>query len=182
VEALRRDWNSFLLQGEKLTGTANSDSHDKTQQVALPRNMVAVMDDAVATFDVDAFCASIKAGNLYGTTGPLLEVTLSGTPMGGLHSGSSGTLQVRVMTADWIDAGTLTVLVNGKAVHEGPVPEDGRLSLDLDFNQDAYVLMEVVGEPGEDYKVVYPGFIPYAFSNPIYVDADGDGTWTPPGL
>ena len=25
-------------------------------------------------------------------------------------------------------------------------------------------------------------FVPFAFSNPIFVDADGDGRWTPPGL
>lgn len=182
VEALRRDWTSFLLQGERLTGTANSDSHGKRQQVALPRNMVAVPDDRIEAFDVDAFCAAIKTGNVYGTTGPLLEVSLSDTPMGGMHTGETGALKVRVQTADWIDAGTLRVYVNGDTVYEGPVSEDGHFTTELDFDRDAFVLLDVEGEAGEDYRSVYPGFIPYAFSNPIYVDADGDGAWTAPGL
>lgn len=182
IEALRRDWTSFLLQGERLTGTANSDSHGKRQQVALPRNMVAVEDDRIEAFDVDAFCAAIKAGNLYGTTGPLLEVTLSGTPMGGMHTGGTGSLEVRVKTATWIDARTLRVVVDGETLHEGPVPEDGRFMTELSFEADALVLVDVEGEAGDGYRAVYPGFIPYAFSNPIYIDADGDGVWTAPGL
>lgn len=182
IEALRQDWTSFLLQGERLTGTANSDSHGKRQQVALPRNMVAVADDRIEAFDVDAFCASIKAGNVYGTTGPQLEVSLSGTPMGGTHTGETSVLEVRVRTADWIDARTLTVTVNGETVHEGPVPEDGVFTSELAFDRDAFVLVDVEGEAGEDYRAVYPGFVPYAFSNPIRVDADGDGAWTAPGL
>ena len=27
-----------------------------------------------------------------------------------------------------------------------------------------------------------PGFSPFAFTNPIFVDADEDGQWTAPGL
>lgn len=182
VEAMLLDWRSLMLQGERLTGTANSDSHGKTQQVALPRNMVAVPDDSIAGFSVADFCAAIRDGNVYGTTGPLLQVALSGVPMGGTHAGPAATLDVRVLKPDWIDARALRVFVNGALVHEGPTPEDGHFTLDLAFDRDAFVLVDVTGEPGDDYRAVYPGFIPYAFSNPIWVDADADGAWTPPGL
>jgi hypothetical protein len=182
VTAVRRDWTSLLLQGIRLTGTANSDSHNKTQQVALPRNMIAMRNDRIEAFDVKEFTESIKAGNLYGTTGPLLEVSLSDTPMGGLYSGTAGRLNVRVMTADWIDADEIRVFVNDRQVDEAIIPEDGLYSIDLEFDRDAFVLVEVEGRPGSAYQAVYPGFIPYAFTNPIFVDADGDGVWTAPGL
>lgn len=182
VEATQRDWVSLLRQGIRLTGTANSDSHDKRQQVALPRNMVAVADDRIAAFDVREFSDAIRRGRLYGTSGPLLEVALSGTPLGGTHSGAKARLEVKVMTADWIDAGTLRVFVNGEVAREAKVPEDGRFAEDLEFAQDAFVRVEVEGAAGEDYATVYPGFVPYAFTNPIWVDADGDGAWSPPGL
>jgi hypothetical protein len=39
----------------------------------------------------------------------------------------------------------------------------------------------VEGEAGEEYASILPGHIPFAFTNPIYVDADGDGEWTPIG-
>ena len=38
--AVRQDWFSLLNQGIKMAASANSDSHNKWQQVALPRNMV----------------------------------------------------------------------------------------------------------------------------------------------
>ena len=39
--------------------------------------------------------------------------------------------------------------------------------------------VEVHGEPGELYRLLAPGYQPFAFTNPIFVDADGDGEWTP---
>ena len=41
--------------------------------------------------------------------------------------------------------------------------------------------IEVEGPVGPLYAVVAPGFRPFAFTNPIFVDADGDGRWTAPG-
>ena len=52
----------------------------------------------------------------------------------------------------------------------------------MSFKKDSFVTIEAIGEAGEIYQAVYPGFFPYAYSNPIYIDADGDGAWTPPGL
>jgi hypothetical protein len=44
------------------------------------------------------------------------------------------------------------------------------------------VTVEVEGSAGADFAAVYTGFTPMAFSNPIWVDADGNGEWTAPGL
>ncbi len=182
VEATLRDWISLLLQGIRLTGTANSDSHDKRQQVALPRNMVAVADDRIEAFDLRAFTDSLRQGRVYGTSGPLLDVALSGVPLGGTHRGREGRLEVRVRKASWVDASEVRVFVNRELVHRGEVPAEGQVIVPLQFERDAFVRLEVEGKPGEDYRAVYPGYIPYAFTNPIRVDADGDGSWTPPGL
>jgi hypothetical protein len=54
--------------------------------------------------------------------------------------------------------------------------------VDLQFEADAFVTVEVLGHPSGAFEAVLPGFDPIAFCNPIYVDADGDGVWTPPGL
>ncbi len=182
VAATRRDWISFLRQGVRLAGTANSDSHGKHQQVALPRNMVAMADDGIAAFDTREFAAAIKAGRLYGTTGPLLDVDLSGAAIGGTYRGREGRLSVHVRAADWIGADRLRVFVNGEPAYEIEVPADGKVATDLAFPQDSFVHVEVEAVASEDYAAVYPGFTPFAFSNPIYVDADGDGVWTAPGL
>jgi len=182
VAALRLDWFSLLKQGEHITGTANSDSHGKTQQVALPRTMVAMADDRLSAFDEGAFGLAIQAGNVYGTTGPQLDFSLSGTEMGGTFQGPIATLSGHVRTPDWIDARLLNVQVNGETLHKIVLEADGAFSIKLAFAKDSFVTLEVLGDASEGYSAVYAGFTPYAFSNPIYVDADQDGTWTPPGL
>jgi hypothetical protein len=43
-------------------------------------------------------------------------------------------------------------------------------------------VVEVSGSPDARYRAVLPDFVPLAFSNPIWIDADDDGRWQPPGL
>lgn len=180
--ALRRDWLSLVSQGEKIVATANSDSHTASQQVGLPRNMIAVEEDTIAAFDEATFVSAVQQGRLYGTTGPMLEVTLGDNGLGEMVAGGSAELTVKVSSAPWIDASTLTISVNGKALRDFPVENGEAVAFKLGFEKDSYVTVEVAGDPGEDYAVVYPEFKPYAFTNPIYVDANSDGIWTAPGL
>ena len=42
--------------------------------------------------------------------------------------------------------------------------------------------LEVEGSAEGIYAELYPGFTPFAFTNPIFVDADGDGAWSAPGF
>jgi len=180
--ALRRDWLSLVSQGEKIVATANSDSHNASQQVGLPRNMIAVEEDTIEAFDEVAFISAVQQGRVYGTTGPMLEVTLDDKGLGEMVAGASAELTVKVSSAPWIDASTLTISVNGKALRNFPVANGEVVAFKLGFEKDSYVTVEVSGDPGEDYAVVYPEFKPYAFTNPIYVDANSDGVWTAPGL
>lgn len=180
--ALRRDWLSLVSQGEKIVATANSDSHAASEQVGLPRNMIAVEEDTIGAFDEAAFVSAVQQGRVYGTTGPMLEVMLGDKGLGEMVAGASAELTVRVSSAPWIDASTLTISVNGKALRNFPVANGEVVAFKLGFEKDSYVTVEVSGDPGEDYAVVYPEFKPYAFTNPIYVDANSDGVWTAPGL
>ena len=182
TQALRADWHALLSQGERISGTANSDSHETSQQVALPRNMVHTASDKLADFDITAFVKALRKGDFYGTTGPFFELELSGAKMGDTHTGPSGILKGRIFSADWVDVDTLEVQLNGRPLASLDIAADGRFSVPVTSASDAYVTIEVRGAPGDIYKAVYPGYFPYAYSNPIYIDADADGTWTPPGL
>ena len=182
ILALRKDWLSFLAQGLRMTGTANSDSHHSGQQVAVPRNMVRVIGDSVAEFDQSEFLASLKSGNSYGTTGPMLEVSLSGSQMGQSFSGNQATLKLEIRSADWIPVDAIRIQVNGRQITEVAVAGKREFAIPLEFSQDSFVTIEVSGPANDAYEAIYPGLTPYAFSNPIYVDADSDGKWSPPGL
>ena len=182
VDAARQDWLSLVAQGERLAATANSDSHNKWQIVAMPRNMVRMERDALADFSMKRFVNAVRRGAFYGTTGPFIELRLGEAEIGDTHQGDEGMLSGRIYSADWARADRLRVQLNGKTIDERQLGEDGRFSLPMRFEKDGFVTIEAIGEAGATYKAVYPGFFPYAYSNPIFVDADRDGQWTPPGL
>jgi hypothetical protein len=178
----RADWFSLLLQGEFRAATANSDSHRLGQLLGMPRNYVRVAGDTPRSFDEESFVRAVREGRLYGTTGPLLEVGLGAAGMGERFRGRSGTLRVEVKSADWIPVSTLRVYVNATLERELPVRAGEVSEVDLDFATDSFVTVEVEGEVDATFETVNPGFASFAFTNPIFVDADGDGHWTAPGL
>jgi len=186
IQALRKDWLSFLKQGFRITGTANSDSHHSGQQVGLPRTMVAMKNDTVTEFNQNEFIQSIKNGDAYGTTGPMLDIELSreaqSTKMGQTFEGARGLLNVTISSAEWIPVNSIQVQINGDTVIAMNLEGKTDLSFDLEFTQDSFVTIDVSGPASDEYRIIYPEITPYAFSNPIYVDFDQDGVWNPPGL
>ena len=185
VDAVRKDWLSLLKQGFKIVGVANSDSHGYHEQVGLPRTMVAMSDDSIAGFSQSEFIRTLKAGNAYGTNGPMLEISLDETPMGGTLMGQSGTLHVSVLASDWMPVSELLVQINGATVETIALNPDQRrqsISRQLEFEKDSFVTIEIKGPVTSDYRKIYDDISPYAFSNPIYVDYDANGDWQAPGL
>ncbi|HVU50738.1 MAG TPA: CehA/McbA family metallohydrolase [Polyangia bacterium] len=126
--ASRRDWLryrtlwfSLLSQGFLRAGAANSDSHTLSiERVGYPRNLVFGGHDR-ATFDREKFDADVRAGHMFGTNGPVLDVTIDDAT-GALHrpdlraafvTGDKSTLTVTVAAAPWIPLAELRVFVNG---------------------------------------------------------------------
>ena len=179
---VRADWLSLLLQGEFRAATANSDSHAAREVVALPRTYVRMADDRPQAFDERAFVEAVRAGRSWGTTGPLLDVELGGAGPGERFRGAAGELRVRVRAAPWVPVSRARVLVNGAPADERPLAAGEELRVPLAFEGDSFVTVEVEGEPDALYRALAPEFVPFAFCNPIFVDADGDGAWSAPGL
>ncbi|MCR9097090.1 MAG: CehA/McbA family metallohydrolase [bacterium] len=179
---VRADWLSLLLQGERVTANANSDSHTASVIVGLPRTYVAMKDDSLAGFDQDQLLEALRAGRAWGSTGPLLHVHLEDAQIGDLHAGRKGTLHVGVEAAPWVPVSEWRAYVNGELVHRAPITPGTSAALPLAFAQDAFVTVEVEGPAEGRYAEALPGFTPFAFTNPIFVDADGNGRFDAPGL
>jgi len=178
----RADWLSLLLQQERIVGTANSDSHRKSELVGLPRTYVAHEPDRLADFDESRLMAALRAGRAWGTTGPLLRVRLDDATLGELHRGRAGILHVAVDAAPWVPVSEWRAYVNGELVHRAPIAAGETAALPLAFARDAFVTVEVEGEAAGLYAEAYPDFVPFAFTNPIFVDVDGNGAFDAPGL
>jgi hypothetical protein len=181
-QVLREDWFSFLRQGEKIVGTANSDSHFLSDPVATPRNYVAVPNDRPAGFEAGSFVAAVRAGRMYGTTGPIVTLSIGDAGLGDTYTGPAATLSGTIRTAPWVSVRELRVFVSGELVETLPIEAGVPFEISLAFQTDAFVTTEVHGDVTPEFEAVLPRFAPFAFTNPIWVDADGDGAWTAPGL
>ena len=182
--AVLRDWFSLLAQGRRISGMANSDSHQLSSVVAVPRTYVRFEDRGIEQFDQNGFYDAVRRGHLYGTTGPLLDVNFEGAGPGDQFSGSRGKLSINIRSAPWVPVSILRIYVNGRLEIERAIDEPSMRAelVALEFTADAFIVVEVEGVAGGDYAEVLPEFTPLAFTNPIFVDADEDGSWTPPGL
>ncbi len=181
-ERTRRDWHSLLRQGVRLTATANSDTHTLRSVAAAPRNYVPLEDDRPARLDVPSLVRAVREGRSFGTTGPFVSVRLGSAGMGDTFAGREGSLVVEAQAASWVPVSEARVYVNGEETAKRRIGSGERIVVPLRFERDAYVTVEVRGEARKPYSLVLPRFEPLAFTNPIYVDADADGAWTPPGL
>ena len=165
------------VRGEDLAGLPDRPLHERSCR----HPSIAVVSPELALLQ------SLRAGKVFGSSGPLLEVSLKNSAgdragPGEQISGVENTLSVSVQAAPWIPVDTLSVYLNGESISQQAISAGDDVTLPLRSEQDAFVVVEVSGTPDPRYSAVLPGFKPVAFSNPIRIDADGDGRWQAPGL
>jgi hypothetical protein len=188
----RRDWYSLLRQGYHRTGTANSDSHGPDRPAGFPRNYVFLGGDGA--YEPERFEAALLAGGLFGTNGPLLvHFAVNGARSGERAQAPGGRVMVEyeVTAAPWVPVDEVRLLVNGEVVR---ILEPRFGVVELDVAADAFLTLEAGApidveaaewartHPGLYSEVIAPDFVPFAFSNPVYLDVDGNGAFDPPGL
>jgi hypothetical protein len=190
VEANLRDWYALLDLGLRKTATGNSDSHWLAlHEVGYPRTYV-FMDgvDGPGEVKVDDFVRALKEGRALVTNGPYLQASVGGAfPGGTARAGPDHEvrLEIEVHAAPWIDVSSLEVVVNGTVAWRANVTlTDGWVSrkVDVPIARDSWVVVLVRGKKPLDGVLPVKGVLPFAFQNPVWVDADGDGKWTAPGL
>lgn len=208
VGAVLADWYHLLNRGLVVSGMGNTDTHQVfSQEIGYPRNFVMAGDDPAAVGEA-VFAAAVKAGRTSFTNGPFVEMTVQGEAPGRLVAASGGSVDVRirVQAPSWIAVDVVNVVVNGRIAQSVPVPATAAvLRLDqtvaVDLDRDSWVAVEieggscetdannncvVAGCPGRLDPVVPPLYgtdpvCPYAHSNVVRIDVDGDGAFTPPG-
>lgn len=180
VQQCLESWYGLLENGWRFTGVGNSDSHKLVGEYAgYPRTYVGVPAGAPVT--VEAITASLKSGRAWVSNGPKLLVSLNGVGPGGQTSISAGKyLEVEVGTADFVSVNRLELVVNGVRVVEQRFPEEIRggtrqLKIPLELVEDSWVVVLVRGDEALESILPKIDAKPLAFSNPIYVDVDGDG-------
>ncbi|MFT5605503.1 MAG: hypothetical protein ACI9G5_002473, partial [Paracoccaceae bacterium] len=84
--------------------------------------------------------------------------------------------------ASWVGLDTMRIYLNGRLWREQTITANELYSDIIQFPRDSVLNVEFSGPVTALYREVLPGFAPIALTNPIYIDADGDGRWQPPGV
>lgn len=198
VESVLFDWLRLLELGHRYVGTGDSDSHRiQYQWAGYPRTYVSLpkeqSGDTGEPIDKVALIASLKAGHVFVTSGPMVEATINGQGPGDTVTLIEHTarLHVTVRAAPWIDVSEVEVLLGTTSVARVPVtqrPRPGALrDLGLDalraatirFERDfdvpfdgsspAFVVVIVRGTRALDDVLPYMPIQPLAFTNPIWL-------------
>jgi hypothetical protein len=192
VESPLRDWLALLDHGIALTAVGGSDSHLIVgQEAGYPRTCIPPDDRGAIT--AESWVAAVRRRReALVTNGPFVRVSVAGRGMGQTAPAPRGhaRLDVEIEAAPWIDVRRLELFINGtrrgKAIDvpSSTKPLRYKGEIDLRIERDAYVVVIVRGDA--PLGVVVPANdgqsppTPLAITNPIYLDRDGDGKYTPP--
>jgi hypothetical protein len=192
------DWLNLLARGLFFPAVAGSDAHRlDTEEPGYSRTYAYVTDRDLKEVDIAAVVESLKRGRSFVTNGPIVELTVNDRYLpGDTLSAVEGEVEVHidVRAAPWILVDKARVFVNREIVRELPVeaaPGSVRRLIGdvrLKLADDAFIVVEVTGK-GSLYPVVQvksrsglqaDAVTPYALTNPVFVDVDGNGRFDPP--
>lgn len=188
LERNLREWFELTNVGHRYTAVGNSDSHRVVFQWAgWPRTYVRVPDQnpaQVAELDVTR---ALVGGHALVSCGIFVLPLANGSAgPGDTVQGSRVSLALSLRAPEWIDVSRVEVYANGVKVEERKrappfAASTWNLQLDLDFKADTAIV--VVARGDKFMNEVLPGkwIKPFGFSNPIWVDADADDAFDPPG-
>lgn len=184
IEANIQEWFSLLNSGHHYAAVGNSDSHRLVYQwPGYPRTYVRVKDDDPDHVTPAEIAEALREGRASVSSGPFVTARLDETAEPGDRisvRNKRAKLSVKALAPDWIDVRRAEVYVNGERVAVGlanPTKDAVRIDwrTELKFNQDSWVVVVVRGEKLLDTVLSGTRAAPLAFTNPIFVDADGDG-------
>lgn len=189
-----RDWFELLDRGHRLFGVGASDSHHVNQLiVGQGRTYAACADGHPDRIDVAEASAAFRDGRTLVSLGLLVQMTVNGRSVGELVTGSDLEVKVSVLGPSWTSVDRVRLYGNGVLLRDEPVAPTGRpgekarMTWRLHPSQDVYLVAVATG-PGvtapfwpipRPYKPTTNTWTPYVIgsTNPIWVDADGDGRY-----
>jgi hypothetical protein len=198
VERNLRDFLDILARGKRVAATGSSDSHQVLHHApGYPRTMVHVGDEAAG--DPYAVVAAIKRGASYVTSGPFLQLTVNGEGPGHEVHASDGSFSVslEVRAASWVPTARVALYIGKERAYTFAIPRPVNAAqpdappatlrfalhdLPIRVASDTVVTARVEADTSVAHHLGQADALAFAFTNPVFLDADGDGRtpWSQP--
>ena len=193
-----QDWLNLLNRGYYFPLTASSDAHSiDREESGYCRTYVMYEGEEGDNLNWEAVALAIKKGRSFGSTGPIVDFRVNDKyTSGDSFTSSSGKAEVwiRVQSAPWVAVDEVRLIVNGERKFTFPVKTAKEeilkftKQISLNLNKDSYIIVEVFSK-----RTLYPihqrysktglledAILPYAITNPVFIDVDGNGKFNPP--
>ena len=194
-----RNWFALLNYGCRITGVGASDSHDVSRFiVGQGRTYVACPDTDAGKLDVAEAMRSLRKGHSYVSLGLLPLIKIDGrfgpgdvAPV----TAEDAKVEITVLGPSWSQAHKLELYQNGSVVAERQLEsttsiEKARVTLNVPRVAFDTYIVAIASGPGvrsphwaipRPYQASSPTWQPLVLgsSNPIWIDGDGDGKFTP---
>jgi len=184
------DWFGLLSCGYRVPATGTSDSHNcYGDELGYNRTCPYFGHNDPSLVTEDDLTGALLGLNVLVSGGAFITVHAGGATMGDVASapGGDADLDIVVQAAEWIGLDRMRIFVNGLEVLTVVLDETTRDPLDpvVRFRSsvpvstgggDGWAVVEVEGDARMD--PVSEGDRPWAVTNPIFLDADGDGAIT----
>jgi hypothetical protein len=192
------DWLHLLNRGYYYPIMGSSDSHAiDGEEPGFSRTYIYYSGRKGDALDADAFFQALRKGRSFVSNGPVIDFMANSVYIPGdilTAKGGKIELSVKVTSAPWVSVDEVRLIVNGERKFVFPVKaaektlEKFRQQISLSLDRDAALVVEVLGK-----KTLYPAVqrqtidglpvnavLPYALTNPIFVDVDGNGKFDAP--
>jgi hypothetical protein len=190
------EWLTLVDNGHGAAATGSSDSHGASRYAGVSRTYVWVGEgnDDPASVDPAAINAAIKARHVVVAQGAFVtagivapgvaEPSLPGDLVD-LSGETTATIRIDVQAAPWMPVGQIVIYAGVQVARTinldpGDTAVDryqNDVTLDLPAAGDVLFVVRVNAAGRADPVLGDPVA---SFTNPLLVDADGDGVWTPP--
>jgi predicted metal-dependent phosphoesterase TrpH len=192
------DWLNLLNRGYYFPIVGSSDAHTIDRgEPGYSRTYVFYQGGRGKDLDVSTLIQAIKKGHAFASNGPVVDFTINEENIpGDSLTAKDGKVDIRleVKSAPWISVDEVRLIVNGNRKIIFPVREskDSVLkfseTISLSLMEDSSIAAEILGKSSlfpvhqsrARYGLCENATLPYALTNPIFVDVDGNGRFDPP--
>lgn len=198
IMLLYRDWFALLNRGFPLAAIGASDTHHVSEFIlGQARTYVACRATDPAKIDLDEICASYREGRLLVSLGLLANMTVDGRFQVGDRATGLGKelrVDVEVLGPSWVRADRVELFANGIKLREQTIApservQKARVTWMIPRPKHDVHLVAIATGPGvtapfwetpRPYQPTSKIFTPrlVGSTNPIWIDADGDGQFT----
>ena len=189
-EEITADWFSLLNAGSMVRGVGSSDSHTVGDPVGQGRTWLRSAAANPAEINIEELCSNFRNGVSSMAIGLFGYAQVQGQDSGSMVQPVDGQINVQFHIAgtSWARVDSAKVYLNGSLVAQSPPPlaPDGRpMDITLAFvipapKHDAWLVCNATGPTPEGiwWTTLMPGLA--LMTNPVWIDADGDGKYTSP--